>query len=200
MSDCQIVNSDGITRVSVCTPNIATTSVSQYNLTSSGGANPFAGSNTSGLNIQYFSTANGGFRAGNFRQFDLTPVGTQSAAIGFRTQATASGSVAYGINNGTIRASAAASLVGGFTDSTSSITSSSGSTASHVFGVATSSGIAQAFGESSLVHGTAEMVVKLYQDQVQLDQKYLDYRIVDLFLLVIIQLGPKFMDMQQTVV
>ncbi len=43
MSDCQIVNSDGITRVSVCTPNIATTSVSQFNLTSSGGANPFAG-------------------------------------------------------------------------------------------------------------------------------------------------------------
>lgn len=99
---CKITNqNDQVTTVTVCTPGIIKGVADQYDIiTGSSNTNPLNPSNVNGVNMEYFSTQSGAFRAGNFRNNDLTLMGNHSSAFGRWTQANGIGSLAFGNNDG----------------------------------------------------------------------------------------------------
>jgi hypothetical protein len=129
-TSCEIINSDGITIVSVCDSGIIRGNAELFELITAPGSNPFDPSNTGGEVLQYFGInpgptgATGAFRAGSFRQSNLLEMGTFSTAFGFNTDAFGVGSLVFGDaeNNSSIATSGDGSLAFGYGNTGSSIT------------------------------------------------------------------------------
>lgn len=147
---CQITNfTDQITNVNVCTPGIIQGVADQYDIiTGSANTNPFAPSNVNGINMEYFTTQTGAFRAGNFRQEDLAVIGNQSTALGHWTQAAGNGALAFGNNltDGGIFASGDGSMAFGYTDTNGTISTDISSHGSEAAGHADSYGTIRVLG------------------------------------------------------
>lgn len=177
---CHITNQDDqTTEVTVCTQGIIRGVANQYDIiTGSANTNPFNLSNINGINMEYFTTQTGAFRAGNFRQSDLATIGNRSVAFGNWTRATGTGSLAFGNNltNNSISANGSGSLAYGVADTNGTISTginADGSEASgHVdtngqikvsdnwwgakaSGASVSSGLIQTSADGAYAHGFA---------------------------------------------
>lgn len=177
---CHITNQDDqTTEVTVCVPGIIRGVADQYDIiTGSANTNPFNPGNVNGVNMEYFTTQTGAFRAGNFRQSDLTTIGAQSTAFGHWTKATGTGSLAFGNNstsnsisangpgslaygvadiNGTISTDAQAdgSVASGYVDTNGQIKVLGNWWGAKASGGAISSGLIQTSADGGYAHGYA---------------------------------------------
>ena len=102
LQPCSIKNATGDdTLVSVCSQGIIRGIADQYELltnSSPASADPFAlFANPDGVNLQYFNTQTGIFRAGNFSPFNLFNNDDYTTAFGYHTRPVGQGSLAFGL-------------------------------------------------------------------------------------------------------
>jgi len=147
---CHITNqTDQTTEVTVCVEGIIRGVADQYDIiTGSANTNPFNPGNVNGINMEYFTTQTGAFRAGNFRQSHLINIGDQSAAFGHWTKATGIGSLAFGNNlsNNNISANGSGSMAYGLADTNGTISTDTQADGSEASGHTDTNGTIQVLG------------------------------------------------------